>query len=346
MKISTRDRVLGCLLGGACGDALGAPFEFSSQAEMIIECGPRGAREFWPRHARTARVTDETQLILFTTAGLTESRLNRSISEIEHLHLAYLAWLSTQGITSPLLPKWRSPYGHLCDIVAAQGDRVPNANTMVALSEATQLGQSPQTAAEGNGAAARSAPFGLLYSATPQRAYHAAVADARLTHNSPGGYIASGAFAMMIAWVMKGYSITRSVERTLMFLRLQPGHESTVQAIMHAPWKWSDYFRRPEWMGFGWSADEALAIAVNAVLTTNSFHDAVAVAANHDGDSDTTASMAGNLAGALYGTQAVPHRWIEKVELRQEITVAARLLGTYIPECSRSCSHDELRRSI
>jgi ADP-ribosylglycohydrolase len=46
MKISMRDRVLGCLLGGACGDALGAPFEFSSHAEMIIECGPGGVQEF------------------------------------------------------------------------------------------------------------------------------------------------------------------------------------------------------------------------------------------------------------------------------------------------------------
>ncbi len=290
------------------------------------------------------QITDETQLVLFTTAALVESRLNRSISEVEHLHLAYLAWLSTQGINSPLLFMWSSPYGNLCKIVAEQGDRVPNANTMVALSEATQLGQSPQTAAEGNGAAARSAPFGLLYSATPQRAYHAAVADARLTHNSPGGYIASGAFAMMIAWVMKGYSITKSVERTLMFLGTQPSHEPTAQAIMNAPWRWSDYFHRPEWMGFGWSADEALAITVNAVLTTHSLQDAIAVAANHDGDSDTTASMAGNLAGALYGVRAIPTRWLEKVELRKEITGAARSLSAYIPECSRCSSHDELQR--
>ncbi len=340
-----RDRVLGSLLGGVCGDALGAPFEFVSHAEMINECGPGGVREFWPRDARMAQITDESQLVLFTTAGLIESRLNRSMSEVEHLHLAYLAWLSTQGITSPLLPMWSSPYGHLCEIVATQGDRVPNANTMVALSEATQLGKSPQTAAEGNGAVARSAPFGLLYSDTPQRAYHAAVADARLTHNSPSGYIAAGAFAMMIAWIMKGYSITRSVERTLMFLHLQPGQESAVHAIMHAPWRWSDYFERSEWMGFGWRADEALAIAVNAVLTTNSFHDAVAVAANHDGDSDTTASMAGNLAGALYGIRGVPRRWMEKLELRQEITGAARLLCAYIPECSRCSSYDELHPS-
>ncbi|WP_108461472.1 ADP-ribosylglycohydrolase family protein [Devosia naphthalenivorans] len=346
MKISTRERVLGCLLGGACGDALGAPFEFSSHAEMIIKCGPRGVQEFWPRYETLARVTDETQLILFTVAGLIESRRDKSLSEVEHLHVAYLAWLSTQGIASPLLPDFQNSYEALIDVIAAHGDRVPNAETMAALSEAKELGRSAGIVAPGNGAVARAAPFGLLYSATPQRAYHAAVADARLTHDDPRGYIAAGAFAMMIAWVMKGHTIAMAVERSLMFLRLQSGHEPTLHAVMNAPWKWSDFFQRPEWIGFGWTADDALAITVNAVLTTNSLHDAVAAAANHNGDSDTTASMAGNLAGALYGARAVPGQWLEKVELRKEIISSARLLCSYIAECSRCFSHDELHPGI
>jgi ADP-ribosylglycohydrolase len=35
------ERVLGCLLGGACGDALGAPVEFMSLREIHAQFGPK-----------------------------------------------------------------------------------------------------------------------------------------------------------------------------------------------------------------------------------------------------------------------------------------------------------------
>ena len=54
-------------------------------------------------------------------------------------------------------------------------------------------------------------------------------------------------------------------------------------------------------LGEGWVAEEALAIAVYAVCATRSFRDAVITAVNHEGDSDSTGAIAGNLAGTLYG---------------------------------------------
>lgn len=44
---------------------------------------------------------------------------------------------------------------------------------------------------------------------------------------------------------------------------------------------------------------------------------------NHDGDSDSTGSITGNLLGALYGAKAIPQKWLEPLELREVIAELA-----------------------
>lgn len=67
-------------------------------------------------------------------------------------------------------------------------------------------------------------------------------------------------------------------------------------------------------LGLGWRADEALAIAVYCVLKNDSLREAVIMACNHDGDSDTCGAVCGNIAGALYGCRAVPNHWQKNLE--------------------------------
>ena len=63
-------RVAGCLLGGAVGDALGAPIEFMRLSEIRERFGPQGLREFAPAYGRLGAITDDTQMTLFTAEGL------------------------------------------------------------------------------------------------------------------------------------------------------------------------------------------------------------------------------------------------------------------------------------
>ena len=49
----------------------------------------------------------------------------------------------------------------------------------------------------------------------------------------------------------------------------------------------------------------------------------VILAVNHDGDSDSTGAIAGNLLGALYGVQAIPAEWLTPLELREVIDAVA-----------------------
>jgi ADP-ribosylglycohydrolase len=68
-------------------------------------------------------------------------------------------------------------------------------------------------------------------------------------------------------------------------------------------------------LGEGWVGEEALAIGLCAALVGGSFSEMLAIAANHDGDSDSTASIAGQLFGAGEGVAEIPHRWIRRLDV-------------------------------
>jgi ADP-ribosylglycohydrolase len=82
-------------------------------------------------------------------------------------------------------------------------------------------------------------------------------------------------------------------------------------------------------LGEGWVAEEALAIAIYCVLKADNFESGVVAAVNHDGDSDSTGSIAGNLLGCLYGVASIPVKWLEPLELRDVIEEIADDLVTF-----------------
>lgn len=62
---------------------------------------------------------------------------------------------------------------------------------------------------------------------------------------------------------------------------------------------------------FGSYSLDGLAMALHAVYHTNTFQDAVGHALNLLGDADSTASIAGQIAGAFYGFNKIPPSWIK-----------------------------------
>ena len=53
--LALRSRVQGCLLGGAVGDALGAPVEFLSHQDIVDRFGPGGIRDYVLSYGRLGR---------------------------------------------------------------------------------------------------------------------------------------------------------------------------------------------------------------------------------------------------------------------------------------------------
>lgn len=75
------DRIRGCLLAGAAGDALGAAVEFMDWPSIRQKFGERGIRDFAPAFGKLGAVTDDTQMMLFTAEGLLRAWVRQSSRE-------------------------------------------------------------------------------------------------------------------------------------------------------------------------------------------------------------------------------------------------------------------------
>ena len=60
---------------------------------------------------------------------------------------------------------------------------------------------------------------------------------------------------------------------------------------------------------------DSLEAALWCVWRTDTFEAAILAAANLGDDADTTAAVCGQVAGALYGVEAIPERWREQIAM-------------------------------
>ena len=102
-------RCIGCLIGGAVGDALGAPVEFMNREDILHRFGPEGITAYAPAYGGLGTITDDTQMTLFTAEGLLRAEVrgrHKGITTYAGLVAnAYQRWLYTQGEQpSPYIP--------------------------------------------------------------------------------------------------------------------------------------------------------------------------------------------------------------------------------------------------
>ncbi|MEV0229635.1 ADP-ribosylglycohydrolase family protein [Nonomuraea sp. NPDC050786] len=340
------DRVRGCLLGGAIGDALGAPIEFQSLRQIRRDHGVEGITGYvadW--RGKSGLVTDDTQMTLFTVEGLLRARTGSEAGTpgggaaqvVEAVRQAYLRWLDTQDHHAP--PPADRPHrsGWLREERWLYSRRAPG-NACLSGLHRPFPGPSPlgnpgpvNPGSKGCGTVMRSAPFGLIAPHDPQEAFEVAAACAQITHGHPTGYLAAGAFAAIVARLAAGEALEPAVHSTLELLATYPAHDETTAALRaavalaagggHSP-------ERVESLGGAWVAEEALAIGVYCALAEPSVERALLLSVNHSGDSDSTGSVCGNLLGALHGVAALPAAWLRPLEGRDTIErLASELAG-------------------
>jgi ADP-ribosylglycohydrolase len=336
--VSALDRLRGCLLGGAVGDALGAPVEFMSLAQIRERFGAKGitamAAGAWPRGA----ITDDTQMTLFTAEGLLRAdirgRLNGACDAAGCVAHAYSRWLHTQGEPVKTTVSARPGEGFQLDgwLIRVQqlfARRAPG-NTCLSALRSERLGsvEQPLNDSKGCGGVMRAAPAGLMAGdwGDGGDSFPRGCEIAALTHGHPTGYLAAGFLALAIERLRAGDQLQAALDAATERLREERGHEEVSAAVAAARAQANEPPPSPEGLrrlGEGWVAEEALAIAVYGVCATRSFRDAVTTAVNHQSDSDSIGAIAGNLAGTLYGESALPEEWLEPVELRDVITEIA-----------------------
>lgn len=307
-----RDRARGVLLGGAVGDALGAPVEFVREPERLDD---RLGRAPAPHLGRPhpAKVTDDTQMTLFTAEALLRSAASGRDLDIE-TYAAYQRWLGTQGL--PVADELKT--GLLWADPRLHAQRAPGATCIGALRSGR-----PGTVSDrindsmGCGGVMRTAPLGLVLDA--ETAFRRGCANAALTHGHDNGIAPAGALAMLVALLVDGATLAEGLERVVTRLRAETWGSGTAAILSSAVDGSSAARDRRDLtalLGEGWVGHEALAIPVACILAhPGDPATAMWAAANHPGDSDSTASIAGQILGALHGTAAVPATWTAEVEL-------------------------------
>jgi ADP-ribosyl-[dinitrogen reductase] hydrolase len=141
---------------------------------------------------------------------------------------------------------------------------------------------------------------------------------AALTQGHPTGSLAAGYLALVISNLMKRNKLTRALELATKELRRRDGYEETLQAVDKACALAGRGRPTPEQLqllGSGWTAEEALAIAICCALCASDFADGVLMAVNHSGDSDSTGAIAGGIVGTWHGIEEIPARWLNRLEI-------------------------------
>ena len=321
------DRVLGCLLGGAVGDALGYEVEFCSLREIRERFGPAGIQQPVLNSAGKAVVSDDTQMTLFTADGLVTGMTRKgstTADALDSVRAATLDWYAMQ---------MGRQTGSALAAYSVLGENRARGMTCTSGCEWGAAGtpENPITDSKTCGGVMRVAPVGLWLGMSDEQAFELAARCAAQTHGHPTGYLSAGAFASMIRNLIAGFKPARCADRAVEIARSWPHADEAVAAIESsrdlARRRISDRSSVVRQLGKGWDGHEALAIGLYSVLVGSDFRDVVRVASNHGGDSDSTASIAGQLCGASQGLAGVPHAWIRSLDAEEPLLdVTGRIL--------------------
>lgn len=341
---SFESRVHATLLGGALGDSLGYAVEFDAIAAIRAKYGEEGLTSFAQLDGES-HFSDDTQMTLYTVDGLVEALewANDGVAadETACLWLAYLRWLATQDVAasaSAPVPQPRWIDGH----EVLRHRRAPG-NTCLSGLASGEMGTAARPVnaeSKGCGTVMRSAPFGLIPHISREAVAKLSMDAAALTHGHPAARLGAAAFSLLIHDVVAGSDVRAAALAALEYVQALPVKAPELDERLAEALRLSAEGSplSPEGLttalGEGWVAEEALAVALYAVLATavdgpqEHFRKAIALAVNHSGDSDSTGSIAGNILGALYGEACLPQEWLEGLEGPEVIRgMAARLLA-------------------
>ncbi|MFJ9078036.1 ADP-ribosylglycohydrolase family protein [Streptomyces sp. NPDC102278] len=335
--LSLDDRVAGSLIGAAVGDALGGPVEGWSP-DRIVErhggrvhgiVGPwyedwRTARPIAPYHKGDGHVTDDTLM--------THALVRVYASVRDHLD----AYSVADHLVPDLMtnPRW---------IPELEAEALPLQRIFLAekwiVTRLHYAHADPREAGSGNivncGAAMYMAPVGLVNAGHPAAAYAEAL-DVAGAHQSSYGREAAGVFAAAVAAACLPGATAASVVETALSLA-KDGTREAIAAVCEVAVRYRDFesaliplraavapydsvgpdyrtpslgARRPSRL----HSIEELPVALGMLLVADGAYEAsVLGAVNYGRDCDSTATMAGAIAGALGGEAAVPAGWAKRV---------------------------------
>lgn len=292
-----RDRYVGCLIGLALGDALGAPLEFLSREQIAATWGE--VRDLlgggW-LNVDPGEYTEDTQLAV---------ALGGSIAALGYVDPAdiarrFVAWLQGEPTDVGKLTRTALRYHEQGIPWQEVGPRVC---------------QELAGRCAGNGSVMRCAPVGLFHALRPDQLVRDSALTSALTHADPQPVWGSIAVNLAIAELVAGRSadlIPRIAE--------QIEEPRVRQTLLKAP-----KLARKDVRSGGYVL-ETLSAAFWALENHHGFEDVVVAAINLGDDADTVGAVAGALAGAREGVGAIPECWQKQLQHAEPLAELARAL--------------------
>lgn len=289
-----KDRFIGALAGLACGDAVGTTVEFSPRGSFAPVTDMTGHGPF---NLKAGQWTDDTSMALC----LAESLVEKQGFDARDQMARYLNW-------------WQ--WGYL----SATGTCFDIGNTVRdALARFRDTGEpwsgdtSPYSA--GNGSLMRLAPVALFAYPTPERLPELAALSSRTTHGAPEAVECCQLFALLLYRCLRG-----DTKETLMKgLANKNWQETKIKTLARGDFLQAGY---DDIIGSGYCV-QSLEAALWCFFHTDNYRDAILAATNLGDDADTTAAIAGQIAGAFYGASGIPDEWIDKLAMRDDIIILA-----------------------
>ena len=301
------ERVLGCVLGLALGDAAGAPFEFH-RAHQIPDPAPVFELP-WGR-LPPGSTTDDTAM----ARNLVRSLGARDLLDPDDLIERHLAWFRSGP----------PDVGTLTRLVLTRAARgVPARDAARAVWEE----RGPEVSA-GNGSVMYCAPLGAAYAQRPDRLSELAPLLSSLTHHDGRCATACLAVTLVAAAFVRGEDPQRSLHEVLTSL-IDGEHEGAeeLEFLVEA----AGTMRAVDGPDQGFCLFTA-GLALRIAVAAPAFEEGIRAVIACGGDTDTNAAVAGALLGARVGASALPDRWLERLSDRDEI---AREAGTLVPLAER-----------
>ena len=324
----------GCLIGGAAGDALGYTVEFMREESIFSRFGKKGITEYSLSNG-TAQISDDTQMTLFTANGLllcTTRAMMKGLrlSYIDYIRDMYKCWYRTQTGGFPTKNEYKRSW--LLNVPALYNRRAPGNTCMSAIAAGAEgTVDKPINDSKGCGGIMRAAPIGLYFTDMEMELTQSdmlAADSAALTHGHELGFIPAAAFSHIVRLVSENdMPLAEAVNDAVRSIgELFDGAEHIGyfteligRAVKLAGSDISDLDAIHQ-LGEGWVAEETLAIAVFCALRyEQDFEQALIVSVNHNGDSDSTGAVLGNILGTHLGFEKIPQRFKDGLELYDTI---------------------------
>lgn len=329
------DRAKGVLLGLACGDALGRPVEFASPEQIKRDNGRVTEMLGNGTHRQPAgTITDDTEMALCIARSVVEQDQFDPADVAER----FVAWYESGpfdigGMTRRAL------------------SRIQDGESWETAGE-REWEASPEGSNAGNGSVMRCAPLAIAYADYPAALVRTSIDSSRITHADPRCTYGCAVLNLTIAAALQDQEnplsaalnilsedLATSLQRTTGVIPdgaspvLEGGLPEELRTALEAVPDGVD----PNQLSNSGYVVDTLQTALYDALNAETAEEAIVVAVNRGGDTDTIGAIAGAVAGARYGASSLPDRWLNEIDDRDELAQIAITLAAH-PHGTRSGS--------